>query len=145
MLPEGQLNIQITERRPLFKLYSKPAFYSDANGVLFSFKVKDSMKYPKFQTISSTISLETTASMIQDLSLDSFISSELVHVVLEKDQYQLKLKSFDFDIIFGAPINIDEKIKKLKIFCAYQKIQDSLNGYKKINLSYQNQVVAIMP
>ena len=35
-----------------------------------------------------------------------------------------------------------QKIEKLKIFCAFQNIQDSLRGYKKINLTYSNQVVA---
>ena len=35
-------------------------------------------------------------------------------------------------------------IKKLKVFCAFQKVQDSLTNYKKINLSYINQVVATM-
>ena len=55
---------------------------------------------------------------------------------------------------YGAPISngivitsldeISEKIKKLKVFCAFQKVQDSLTNYKKINLSYINQVVATM-
>jgi len=37
---------------------------------------------------------------------------------------------------------LNEKIEKLKVFCAFQNIQDSLINYKKINLTYTNQVVA---
>ncbi len=142
LLPGGILSIYITERKPLFKVDSEPPFYSDVNGVLFNYKNIDSVQYPVLKTISSTISLKTSASMIKNLKSDPFLSKELENVVLIEDQYQLKLKSFDFKIIFGSPNHIKEKIKKLKVFCTFQKVQDSLINFQKINLSYNNQVVA---
>jgi hypothetical protein len=45
-------------------------------------------------------------------------------------------------VVFGAPTRIQEKIKKLKVFCAFQNVQDSLGKYQKINLSFKKQVVA---
>jgi len=145
VLPEGRLALHITERKPMFIIDSEPALYSDSNGALFDFKVIDSIKYPKLKTISSTISFKTTASIIKNLISDKFLSKELEYIFLKQNQYHLKLKSFDFNVKFGAPTNLNEKIKKLKIFCAYQKTQDSINGYKEINLSYNNQVVASIP
>ena len=142
VLPKGKLSLCITERKPLFKVDSDPPLYSDINGVLFNYKRLDSLHYPTFQTISSTISLENSANMIKILRADPFLSRELDHVILIKDKYQLKLKSFDFNIIFGSPTRVKEKIKKLKVFCTFQNVQDSLNFFKKINLSYNNQVVA---
>ena len=144
LFPEGELIFQITERKPLFKLNSNPSLYSDVNGILFKFNSSDSSKFPLFKTISSTLSFETSAYVIKNLKKDPFLSGELHKVELIKDEYQLKLKSFDFNIIFGSPKRIKEKIKKLKVFCAFQKVQDSLTNYKKINLSYINQVVATM-
>lgn len=144
LFPEGELTFQITERKPLFKLNSNPSLYSDVNGILFKFNSSDSSKFPLFKTISSTHSFETSAYVIKNLKKDPFLSGELHKVELIKDEYQLKLKSFDFNIIFGSPKRIKEKIKKLKVFCAFQKVQDSLTNYKKINLSYINQVVATM-
>ena len=144
IFPEGELTFQITERKPLFKLNSNPSLYSDVNGILFKFNSSDSSKFPLFKTISSTHSFETSAYVIKNLKKDPFLSGELHKVELIKDEYQLKLKSFDFNIIFGSPKRIKEKIKKLKVFCAFQKVQDSLTNYKKINLSYINQVVATM-
>lgn len=145
LLPQGVISFNITERKPLFKFDSTPSFYSDANGVLFNFKNIDSLPYPEFKTISSTISLENSALLIKNLIADPFLSEELKSVGLNDNQYQLKLKSFDFKIIFGSANRIKEKIKKLKVFCAFQKLQDSLSRYKKINLSYNNQVVASTP
>ena len=145
LLPQGVISFYITERKPLFKFDSNPSFYSDANGVLFNFNNIDSLPYPEFKTTSSTISLENSALLIKNLIADPFLSEELKSVGLNDNQYQLKLKSFDFKIIFGSPDRIKEKIKKLKVFCAFQKLQDSLSRYKKINLSYNNQVVASTP
>jgi hypothetical protein len=48
-------------------------------------------------------------------------------------------------VILGNTTSLNEKIEKLKIFCAFQNIQDSLSGYQKINLTYTNQVVATTP
>jgi len=145
LLPDGVMSILITDRKPLFKFDSTPSVYSDANGVLFNFNNIDSVPYPKFKTTSSNISIETTALLIKNLKADPFLSEELKSVRLNDNQYQLKLKSFDFKIIFGSTDRIKEKIKKLKVFCAFQTLQDSLNHFKKINLSYKNQVVASTP
>ena len=145
LLPQGVISFYITERKPLFKFDSTPSFYSDVNGVLFNFNNIDSLPYPEFKTTSSTISLENSALLIKNLIADPFLSEELKNVGLNGNQYQLKLKSFDFKIIFGSANRIKEKIKRLKVFCAFQKLQDSLSRYKKINLSYNNQVVASTP
>jgi cell division protein FtsQ len=140
--PQGELSLLITERKPLFKVATQPLHFSDAHGVLFSYKEIDSTPYPVFNASSSTLSLKTTASLIQNLKEDPFMDRELISVSLKENQYELKLKSFDFQVIFGTPTSIENKIQKLKIFCTFQKVQDSLRGYQKINLSYDNQVVA---
>ena len=139
---QGFLSIQITEREPLFKVDSDPPYFSDSNGFLFKHKALDSIKFPLFKTTSSTISLTTTASLIQNLKSDPFLAKELKTIILKENQYHLKLKSYDFEVVFGVPKKTKEKIKKLKVFCAFQKTQDNLLKFKKINLSYNKQVVA---
>jgi len=66
----------------------------------------------------------------------------LKSIRLEKNQYHLHLKSYDFQVVFGTPDRAQEKINKLKMFCAFQNVQDSLKTFQKINLSYKRQVVA---
>ena len=140
--PEGKLSFLITERKPLFKLASTPPFFSDSKGILFKYKAIDSLNIPVFKTSSSTLSLKSTAKLIRRLKADPFLGKELKTITLEENQYLLELKSYDFQIIFGKSKRIDEKIKKLKVFCAFQNAQDSLGRYEKINLSYKKQVVA---
>ena len=137
------LFLTITERKPLFKVESSPPYFSDSNGILFNFKALDSLEIPSFKTSSSTLSLGTTAKFIKNLKADIFLNSELETIFLKNNTYEIKLKSYDFKIIFGKPTNVKTKIKKLKVFCALKNIRDSIDDYIKINLSYNNQIVAL--
>jgi len=140
--PEGVLSLQITERQPLFKVVSDPPFFSDASGALFAFQTLDSIHYPEFYASTPTLSMESTAALISSLKTDPFLARELKSIRLEKNQYHLHLKSYDFQVVFGTPDRVQEKINKLKMFCAFQNVQDSLKTFQKINLSYKRQVVA---
>ena len=141
-LPEGSLFVELTERNPLFKAGYNSPYYVDQEGVLFGTKMLNENNYPVFISPTHTLSLNATANLIETLLEDAFLARELKEVAFENNSYWLNLKSYPFTIQMGKPTEIKEKIEKLKVFCAYQKLQDTLNGYKKINLSYKNQVVA---
>ena len=142
VLPKGQLSVSITERIPTFKINSIPSFYADASGVTFPFVKFENNQLPVFEADTIDASIINAAIIIERLKTDTFIKSELKTLYLEGDSYHLKLKSYPFEIIFGNENALNEKIEKLKVFCAFQNIQDSLINYKKINLTYINQVVA---
>jgi hypothetical protein len=141
-LPEGSLFVELTERNPLFKAGYNSPYYVDQEGVLFGTQILNEDNYPVFISPTHTLSLDATANLIETLLEDAFLARELKEVAFENNSYWLNLKSYPFTIQMGKPTQIKEKIEKLKVFCAFQKLQDTLNGYKKINLSYKNQVVA---
>jgi hypothetical protein len=80
--------------------------------------------------------------LIAKLKTDPLLEMELKQISLSNNQYTLELKSFPFEVVLGDSTQLIKKLEKLKIFCAFQTSQDSLKGYDKINLSYENQVVA---
>ena len=141
-LLKGQLSVSITERIPTFKINSIPSFYADASGVTFPFVKVENNQLPVFEADTIDASIINAAIIIERLKTDTFIKSELKTLYLEGDSYHLKLKSYPFEIVLGNENALNEKIEKLKVFCAFQNIQDSLINYKKINLTYTNQVVA---
>ena len=142
VLLKGQLSVSITERIPTFKINSIPSFYADASGVTFPFVKFENNQLPVFEADTIDASIINAAIIIERLKTDTFIKSELKTLYLEGDSYHLKLKSYPFEIVLGNENALNEKIEKLKVFCAFQNIQDSLINYKKINLTYTNQVVA---
>jgi cell division protein FtsQ len=141
-LPQGRLAVELTERKPIFEVASSKHYFGDAKGILFAYQSIDTLSLPIFKTDSSSTSLASTADLIAKLKMDPLLEIELEEISLKNNQYTLELKSFPFEVGLGDSTELRKKLEKLKIFCAFQTSQDSLNGYDKINLSYENQVVA---
>ena len=141
-LPQGGLSVKVTERKPLFEVSLKKRFFGDAEGVLFKYQSIDSLNLPVFKNESTITSIIQTADLIAKLRNDPLLYLELETIYLNKNEYIMELRSFPFEVTLGDSTQLKQKIEKLNIFCAFQKSQDSLKGYNKINLSYENQVVA---
>lgn len=141
-LPKGALAVEITERKPQFIVDSNQFYFGDASGVIFEYQTIDTLELPVFKTDSLSSSLAATADLVVKLRKDSLLKSELEVFYIENHEYILKLRSFPFQVVLGDTTQLKNKLEKLKIFCAYQMSQDSLTDFGKINLSYNNQVVA---
>ena len=140
--PQGDFYVEVTERKPLFEVLSDKHFFADSEGILFEYRSVDSLKFPVFLMDSTVASVVKTADLISKLKNYPFLEMELETIYLNENEYIFKLRSFPFDVILGDSSRLNQKIKKLKVFCAFQISQDSLNEYESINLSYKNQVVA---
>ena len=140
-LPQGGLSVAVTERKPLFELESHTRFLGDVEGVLFKYQ-PIGLRLPilKMDSINATIS--SSADLISKLKQDPLLDFELETISLDEIGYTLELRSFPFKVILGDSTQLKHKLEKLRIFCAFQISQDSLKGYDRINLSYDNQVVA---
>tara|TARA_X000000368_G_scaffold412231_1_gene398305 strand:+ start:519 stop:1241 length:723 start_codon:yes stop_codon:yes gene_type:complete len=134
------LEIRIKEREPLY-IMKNENFYVDSFAKFFPMKeIKKDL--PKVLSELSKIDLKSVTNFVLRINKDDFMKSELDKIYFEKDEFRINLKSFDFDIIFGNSKRFKEKVKKLKVFCTFQKVQDSLTNYPLVNLSYLNQVIA---
>ena len=140
-LPQGGLSVAVTERKPLFELESHTRFLGDVEGVLFKYQ-PIGLRLPilKMDSINATIS--SSADLISKLKQDPLLDFELETISLDEIGYTLELRSFPFQVILWDSTQLKHKLEKLRIFCAFQISQDSLKGYDRINLSYDNQVVA---
>ena len=145
MLPQGELSVSITERTPTFMIEADPPLYGDLSGAVFPYVSIEDLNLPVFKSETSSSSLYETASLISKLTNDPFLKLELETLFLEGSTYKMRLKSYPFEVILGNANTLNEKIEKLKVFCAFQNVQDTLSGYEQINLTYSNQVVATTP
>ena len=134
------LEIRIKEREPLY-IMTNENYYVDSFGKFFPMKeIKKDL--PRVLSELSKINLKSLTNFVLRINKDQFMKSELDKIYFEKDEFRINLKSFDFDIIFGNSKRLKEKVEKLKVFCAFQKVQDSLTNYPLVNLNYLNQVIA---
>ena len=134
------LEIRIKERETLY-IMTNENYYVDSFGKFFPMKeIKKDL--PRVLSELSKINLKSLTNFVLRINKDQFMKSELDKIYFEKDEFRINLKSFDFDIIFGNSKRLKEKVEKLKVFCAFQKVQDSLTNYPLVNLNYLNQVIA---
>jgi len=134
------LEIRIKEREPLY-IMTNENYFVDSFGNFFPMKeIKKDL--PKVLSKLSKINLKSITNFVLRINKDHFMKSELDKIYFEKNEFRINLKSFDFDIIFGNSKRFKEKVEKLKVFCAFQKVQDSLTNYPLVNLNYLNQVIA---
>ena len=140
--PSGTIGIKVKERKPFFLVEDKLKYFVDQKAECFPFEEKYDKILPLFRGPLPKDRMLEVVKFFTQFEQDSFIQSELKALSFNEGNYFITLRSYPFEIIFGDSNRLKEKIKKLKIFCAFQKAQDTLKGYNIINLKYKNQVVA---
>ena len=73
---------------------------------------------------------------------DSYLKDEFVEVWDEKQGYAIRLRSFDFEVFVGRVKNMNNKIQKLKGFCAYTIENKFKKQPKRIDLTISDQIVS---
>ena len=72
---------------------------------------------------------------------DKILGKELVHLRMEEQNVVLGLRSFSFDVVWGAFSQNTTKLEKLKRFCAYMQAHPD-KSIDRIDLRFDRQVVA---
>ena len=72
---------------------------------------------------------------------DEFLFSHIDYIFMDQTNMYLKTVNQNYLIKFGSLNNIQEKLKKYKIFYGAKVKSDIFSEIEKINLSFKNQVV----
>ena len=72
---------------------------------------------------------------------DEFLFSHIDYIFMDQTNMYLKTVNQNYLIKFGSLNNIQEKLKKYKIFYGAKVKSDLFSEIEKINLSFKNQVV----
>ena len=140
--PSGVIGVKVIERKPFFLVEDTLKYFVDQKAERFPFYEKYDEILPLFRGPLPEDRIQEVVQFFTQFEQDNFIQSELRALSFNEGNYFITLRSYPFKIIFGDSYRLKEKIKKLKIFCAFQRAQDTLKGYNVINLKYKNQVVA---
>ncbi len=73
---------------------------------------------------------------------DAFLKKNIIGVeILSNGGLKMMNRNFDYDIYFGKPINIESKFNNYKAFFQKAVTDSTIYHYKRINLTFTNQVV----
>ncbi len=141
LYPDGILGVSVRSRKPLFEIIDGENYFVDQYGTDIENILKVKANIPKFMgRLSPENKIEVTQ-LIKDLNKDDFFRKELEWVSKNDGKYQLKLKSYPFEVIMGSNDDLKNKMRKLKVFCIYYSTKLPAGDYKKISLEFINQVL----
>ena len=142
---DGTLRAIVKQKTPVARVFTNEgSFYIDYEGSTMPLSELNSARVPLVLgeiTEKNKKKLSEILKMIYD---DDFLKKNIIGVqVLPKDELLMKNRNYNFDILFGKPINIEKKFNNYKAFFQKEVNDSVLKKYRKINLKFTQQVVCI--
>ena len=139
----GELGAIIKQKTPIARVnLGRQTYYIDSKGYKMPLSSNYSARVPIVDGVQNGKISNEMYKLVKLIYEDDFLKKQIVGVEeTPKKEFVLKTRVGNQIIEFGNLTEIEKKIIKLKAF--YHKIlkDNSLNTYKKINLTYSNQVV----
>jgi cell division protein FtsQ len=148
------LMVKVEEKNPIARVFSNQgtSFYIDHSLNMLPLSKTHSARLPVFTNFPSALKVLSKAdsallNSIKDMSLyiqnDPFLMGMIDQVdITAKNKFELIPKLGDQIILFGDATNIEKKFDKLKLFYKNVISVKGWKKYSKINLEFDNQIVA---
>ena len=139
---DGVLGANVIQRRPIARVEGIPNFYLDEDGKKMPLSTVHSARVPIVTGISGNQFAEV-AELVKKITNDEFMEKYVIGLdVMPDGDLFLRIRKNEFKVLFGKPIDIDNKFQKFKAFYKLTKQDSLLSSYSLVNLKFNSQVVA---
>ena len=140
-----QLEIIVIQKEPIARIISSDSiFYLDKNSNFMSLSELQSVKVPIIFGYNEFSDLKFLTNISLMIKEDIFLNKNISQILIDQEQrISLKLKGFKTIIEIGDNKNLKNKIQNLKAFYNRAFTKNEIDKYKKLNLQFENQVVAV--
>ena len=140
-----KLFVNIKQKEPVARVITNDSiFYLDKNSNFMSLSKLHSADVPiifGFNQFSDLDYLTKISLMIRD---DKFLNQNITQIIINDNQeINLKLSGLNTFIELGHNNKLEKKIQNLKAFYNRAIRKNDMEKYKKVNLQFENQVVAV--
>lgn len=137
----GDLNIALSQRKPIARCNSTESYYIDEYGKSMPLSSNYSARVPIIQGVAKK-DIGQVYKLLDYLSNDMFFKEHIIGVQKkENNEYLLKPRVYSYGIELGDINNIHLKLTNYKAFYTKALADQTLANYKKIDLRFYNQVV----
>lgn len=137
----GQVRVDIEQRKPIARVRSNPDYYIDEQGFWMPLSIEHSARVPLVLGKVNKNDLEEVFRMAQKIHNDKFLKHHVTEIHQKNTGISLRIRNYDFEVLIGDLNHLDPKIFKLKAFYQKAKKDDMLETFKRVNLKYNQQVV----
>tara|TARA_B100001059_G_scaffold202_1_gene195 strand:- start:1088 stop:1591 length:504 start_codon:yes stop_codon:yes gene_type:complete len=139
---DGILGVNVTQRKPVARVKNEPDFYLDEDGEKMPLSAEYSARVPIVSGISEHQYAGISA-LIKEIENDDFFKELIVGMdIVNENDVVFSVRKNRFKVLFGPPVEIENKFQKFKAFYKILKRDSLLENYSLINLKFKNQVVA---
>ena len=140
---DGKLKAVIRQKMPVARVYQgAESYYIDRNGDQMPLSETYTARVPLVTGDLNKIESKKLQELLLYLYNNDFLKKNIIGIQVNTNgSLKMRSRSYNYDIEFGRPINIDRKLKNYMAF-VQDATKDSVIGqYKTINLKFTQQVV----
>lgn len=140
---DGKLKALVVQKKPVARFFSaSKSYYLDYKGNEMPLSESETARVPLVSGSTDMADKKKLSQLLDYIYDDAFLKKNITGLaVMPWGDVVMDVRGYDFDIVFGKPINIDRKFKNYKAFLQ-DAIKDTLTeNYKTINLKFTQQVV----
>lgn len=140
---DGKLMATVTQRKPVARIFSgSKSYYLDYKGREMPLSDSETARVLLVTGSISSIEDAKLKELLDYIYDDEFLTKNITGMsVAPTGSVSMRSRNYDYEIVFGRPINIDRKFKNYKAFLQ-DAVKDTLiENYKTINLKFTQQVV----
>lgn len=138
----GTLNADIEQKTPIARVSTNASYYIDDEGSFMPLSNNYSARVPLVTGYVDKNDLNNVYKIARKVRLDAFLNKHVIEIHQDfNKQLYLKLRQCPFTVLLGDAHFLDKKINNLKAFYNKNLKDKTLNGYSKVNLQFENQVI----
>jgi len=140
---DGELRANIAQRQPIARVINgSDVFYLDRRSQRMPLSKLHSARVPLITGNITENDLNNCYKLLNFINEEPFLKDDLVGIQIEDENaYSLRLRAEDFELYVGTITDLPKKIAKLKAFYN-NAVKDSVwSYYRKLDLSFENQLI----
>lgn len=140
---DGVLKAVVKQKMPIARMFNdEGSFYIDYQGGMMPVSDEFTARVPIVSGEINKVNQDEFNKLLRFVYDDDFLKKNIIGIqITPSGSIKMLNRNFDYEIEFGQTVNIERKFKNYKAFYQKTVVDSSLYKYKKINLTFTQQVV----
>ena len=140
---DGVLKAVVKQKTPIARMFNDDgSFYIDYQGGMMPVSDEFTARVPIVSGEINKVNQDEFNKLLRFVYDDDFLKKNIIGIqITPSGSIKMLNRNFDYEIEFGQTVNIERKFKNYKAFYQKTVVDSSLYKYKKINLTFTQQVV----
>lgn len=137
----GEVGAKVRQRTPIARVVGKQEYYIDSNGGKMPLSPVYSARVPLITGNDVDKAWSSLYELAKYIYKDDFLKKTITGIHLKDQHFELELREEDFTLFIARVNKLDLKFSNFKAFYQKGRNDKTLDNYKMVNLSFDNQVV----